>query len=68
MQAFATGTVRVWNELYAADVRLGDMLPRKDPRWERVSLSVRKPRLADLKLVFRTVSTGSVVTYVGSAV
>ena len=62
-QAFATGTVRAWNELYGADTRLEELLPRKDRRWERVGLSVRKPRMADLKLVFRTVSTGSVVTY-----
>ena len=66
-QAFATGTVRAWNELYAADTRLADLLPRRDARWERVALSVRRPRLADLKLLFRAVGTGSVVTYEGSA-
>ena len=68
VQVFATGAIRVWNELYAADTGLSAFLPRKDERWERVALSVRKPRLDDLKLLFRTVGQGSVVHYDGSPV
>ncbi|CAL8469577.1 g9118 [Coccomyxa elongata] len=66
-QAHATGTVRVWNELYSAKTALSRVLPRDDARWRRVGLSVGKPRFADLKHVFRTISTGSVVIYDGSA-
>ena len=63
VQAFATGAIRVWNELYTADTALSSFLPRKDERWERVGLSVRRPRLEDLKRVFRIVGQGSVVHY-----
>lgn len=62
-QAHATGTVRVWNELYAAKTPLSELLPRDDARWRRVPLGIGRPRLADLKRMWRTVSTGSVVVY-----
>lgn len=65
-QAHATGTVRVWNELYSAKTALNAVLPRDDARWRRVGLSISKPRLTDLKHVFRTISTGSFVVYDGS--
>ncbi len=67
LQAHATGTVRVWNELYSAKTALSSVLPRDDARWRRVGLSIGKPRFADLKHVFRKISTGSVVIYDGSA-
>ena len=67
LQAHATGTVRVWNELYAAKTALSSVLPRDDDRWRRVGMSVSKPRFADLKRVFRVISSGSVVIYDGSA-
>lgn len=59
--------MRVWNELYAAKTPLSRLLPRDDPRWNRVSLSIKKPRFTDLKTVFREVSRGSVVVYDGSS-
>lgn len=58
--------MRVWNELYSAKTALNAVLPRDDARWRRVGLSISKPRLTDLKHVFRTISTGSFVVYDGS--
>ena len=36
MQAFFSGTVRVWNELYAADAELEGIISRRDSRWQHV--------------------------------
>jgi hypothetical protein len=67
LQLFKTGAVRVWNELYSAKAALGQVVARDDPRWHRVPLSIKRPRLADLKAAFREVGMGSVVVYDGAS-
>ncbi|KAK3265005.1 hypothetical protein CYMTET_26289 [Cymbomonas tetramitiformis] len=60
---FGSGTVRVWNELFAAG---GDILPcpRCDPRWRRVGKSVSRPRLKELERVYGLLSHGSIEFHV----
>ena len=64
MQAFFSGTVRVWNELYSADANLERVIARRDSRWRHVGISVRRPRLADLRRAFWQASHGTVLDYI----
>lgn len=50
--------VRVWNELYAAH---SPPVPvdRRDPRWQPVGVSVRRPRLEDVERVYAVLSHGT---------
>ena len=63
MQAFYSGTVRVWNELYSADADVEGIISRRDSRWHHVGVSVRRPRAADLQRVFWHASHGTVSEY-----
>ena len=63
VQAFFSGTVRVWNELYGADAELEGIISRRDSRWQHVGVSVRRPRAADLQRVFWHASHGTVSEY-----
>ena len=63
LQAFFSGTVRVWNALYAADADLEKVIARRDDRWQRVGIPVRRPRMADLQRVFGHASHGTVLDY-----
>ena len=63
MQAFFSGTVRVWNELYGADADLEGIISRRDSRWQHVGVSVRRPRSADLQRVFWHASHGAISDY-----
>ena len=63
MQAFFSGTVRVWNELYAADAELENIISRRDSKWQHVGISVRRPRAADLREIFWHASHGVVSEY-----
>ena len=63
MQAFFSGTVRVWNELYSADANLEKVIARRDNRWRHIGISVRRPRLADLRRAFWHASHGTVLDY-----
>ncbi|PRW59681.1 ankyrin repeat and zinc finger domain-containing 1-like [Chlorella sorokiniana] len=55
---FRSGSVRAWNELYAAR---SPPVPvdRRDPRWQPVGLSMRRPRLEDAERAFAALSTGT---------
>ena len=56
-QAFMSGDVRVWNALYEATPELP--ISRHDSRWQRASLSVRRPRLQDIRRLFKHLSYGA---------
>ncbi|KAK9811367.1 hypothetical protein WJX72_002656 [[Myrmecia] bisecta] len=56
-QVYASGTVRVWNAIYGT--RKPPPLPRDDPRWRRLGIGVRLPRLPDLERAYNTISHGS---------
>lgn len=63
MQAFYSGTIRVWNELYAADADLEVVISRRDSRWHHGGLSVSRPRMADLQRVFWHTTHGVILDY-----
>ncbi len=50
--------VRVWNELYAARSPPAP-IDRRDPRWQPVGLSMRRPRLQDVERAFAALSHGT---------
>lgn len=52
------GTVRVWNELYSAKTRAP--MERVDPRWRRVGMSTKRPRMLELERVHGLLSHGSI--------
>lgn len=54
-----SGDVRAFNNLYGADI--APPIDRRDSRWQRIGISIRKPKLDDLRWAFRTLSYGSIV-------
>lgn len=54
-----SGDVRCFNLLYDADVEVP--IARKDERWQRAAVSIRRPRHKDFKRLFNSLSYGSVV-------
>ncbi|CAD7696058.1 unnamed protein product [Ostreobium quekettii] len=59
---FASGGVRSWNELYASRSPAPGV-DRRDARWRRVGVAVRRPKFADLDRVYRVLSEGTLCTY-----
>ena len=53
-----SGDVRAFNSLYGGD--LPPPIDRRDPRWQRIGISIRKPRLDDLRHAFKVLSYGRI--------
>ena len=59
---FASGTVRCWNELYACR-KPSVPVARRDERWVRAGVGVRRPKFTDLSRVYSVLSIGQVLIY-----
>ena len=57
VQAYMSGDVRCFNLLYGAGVDVP--IARRDTRWRRAGVSIRRPRHKDLRKLFNVLSYGS---------
>lgn len=58
---FLSGVDRVWNEVYSSSpAKQRGMISRKDQRWEKVGIGIRRPRFADLDWIGKELSTGTI--------
>lgn len=57
-QAYMSGDVRCFNLLYDSDVDVP--IARKDHRWQRAAMSIRRPRHKDFRKLFNSLSYGSI--------
>ena len=58
VQAYMSGDVRCFNLLYDSDVDVP--IARRDPRWRRAGVSIRRPRNKDLRKLFNVLSYGAI--------
>jgi hypothetical protein len=58
VQAYMSGDVRCFNLLYESDVEVP--IARRDARWQRAGISIRRPRHKDFRKLFNSLCYGSI--------